>query len=526
MEKQLIVFNGGLQTKLSPHLLQDNQAVECVNINLDKGSIYPLNGLTYETSINGEYVYQEDENIISNTDPLDVRDYARFGTRIYWTNGTYNSYGLMRYDGTNTGVEATAPVAPNGVVGLTATGTNESLYGDYTYTYTYVDTDGIESAPTGYYTVSCNNQNVNIVISSETNTPNDLLYRRIYRTGGNNPTYNLVAEITGLTFTDNIRDIDVSRIELATFENNPAPTNLTNLIENNGTMWGSVGDKVYFSINGHPEYWNSLDYLQLNDDCTGIGKFGEQTLVFTRADAYVVTGFNRDTVSMTKLPYREGCMNHRSIANVGDYLVWSSKNGVCVYNGANVQIATRNILSWNELARVGDETFDDFNTVFDSNTGYEIVDGLALQGKYYAVFNNGIGILRIEDFQVASTIEIDGIKSLYYDDINNFIVAVIKTDTGYEAKSIDTDSGNKMTSLWRTGEIQGEEGYGVLKHYRKIQLDNTPIYVKVKAGDKEFTMHGKKDFFLPPSFTGYTIQIEIATNNEIRSLEYQYGVKK
>ena len=527
MKKKLLVFNGGLQTKLGSHLVQDNQAVECINVDLAKGSIYPKKGLNLEREVNGIYVFQEDNVVISNSDENDKRSYARFGNRIYWTDGDYNSYGLSRYDGTDAGVEALAPDAPDGTLTETYTTTSDGLNGDYVYTYTYVDIDGIESAPSPYLSVTTTNtQHINITISGETNTPADISTRKIYRTGGVNPTFNLIVELPSgtLTYIDSTRDIDVSRIELSTYANTAPPSNLTNLVENNGTFWASVGDKIYFSSSGQPEYWSQLDFLQLNDECTGIGKFADIIIALTRADAYIINGYDRDTVTINKLPYREGCVNHRSIANVGDYLVWVSKNGVCVFNGSTVTVATRNLLSWNDLARVGALTWDDLDSKFDANLGFDVVDGLAMQGKYYGVYSGGIGILRIEDMTLASMIDIPNSKSIYYDDINNYVVAVVDDGGTYNAYSVDTDSSNLMTAIWKTGEMQLDEGYDIIKQFRRIKFDVAPLKAIVKVGSKEFTIENKKEFYLPSGFIAPWIQIQIETNKEIRSCQIEYGV--
>ena len=49
-------------------------------------------------------------------------------------------------------------------------------------------------------------------------------------------------------------------------------------------------------------------------------------------------------------------------------------------------------------------------------------------------------------------------------------------------------------------------------------------YVKVFVNDREYcNVVGKKDFFIPSGAIGNTIQFEIATSNEIRSLKYEYG---
>ncbi len=531
MAKQLLVFNGGLQTKLQEHLIEPNQATLCSNIDLSKGSIFPYYGLSEYDTATGKYVYFNDGTIIANTDVTDIRSYATFGNRIYWTDGSYSPYGLLRYGGNVGGVEATAPTAPDGTITPTPSGTTGGLNGDYVYAYTYVDLDGIESAPSPYFNLTTTDyQDVALVISAETNAPADISHRKIYRTGGNNPTFNLVCELANplLTYNDITRDIDISRIELSTFSNGTPNGDLTNLVENSGTMWASVNDRVYFSANGQPEYWNQLDFIQLNDACTGIGKFGDAILAFTKADSYLITGYNRDTVASKLLPYREGCTSHETIANVGDYLLWASYSGICIFNGSSVDIMTKNILSWNKESAIGDTRFGDYdeNTTFESGTGFKINKALGIDGHYYGIFQGGILDIDVLNKQTASTIYIEDTVSLFYNDMDDTIGIISGIESPYSVYKFNTDTDTTMNGSWTTGHIQ-DEGYAIKKHYRKVELDNVPTKVTVKVSDtKQFTIEGKKDFFLPSGFIGNYIQLEIETTTEIKSVQYQYGILK
>jgi hypothetical protein len=527
VKRQLITFEGGLNTKLDESLVAPNYGVGCSNIDLSKGTLFPYYATEEAGTVNGKYIYFNNGTLVQNTDATDVRSYVSFGNRIYWTNGTFNSFGLTRYDGTDDGVEATAPVAPDGSVGFVLSGTTGGLNGDYSYCYTYVDNDGIESAPSGFYTLTTTgDQDVDITISGETNTPLDISKRRIYRTGGNNPTFNLIKELDNptLTYKDITRDIDVSRIELATNTGDSAPSSLKHLIENSGTFWGSVDNRVYFSANGQPEYWNELDFLQLNDDCAGLGKFGEYVLAFTKSDTYLIAGFNRDTVSIRQLPYREGCVNHNTIANVGEFLLWASYNGICIFNGSAVDVMTKNILSWNKNVEIGESKFGDYGDLrFDSNVGYKIDKALGVDGHYYAIFQDGVLDIDVLNRQTASTIYIQDAYSLYYDDDNDVLHIVAGTDT-YTDYMFDSDTDSHMTAQWITGKIQGEEGYGVKKQYRKIEFSDVVSNAVVVVDNKRFEISNRKEFFLPSGYIGSTIQIEIETNRPIRSVEYQYGV--
>ena len=522
MTSKLLLFSGGLQTKIAPHLVESTKALECINVDLDKGSIYPYGEWEASTDVaTGNRPFYFDSTLITNSDATDNRSYATFGNRLYWSNGSFTAYGLMRWNGT-TGVNAVPPtVTSYGALTLTPTGSNGALNETYAYVYTVIDTDGIESIPSDVYYTTPVNQDVSITIGADTVTET-VSKRRIYRTGGSNPTFNLIAELDSptLTYTDNTRDLDVSRIELTTFDNYAPPTDLDNLIECNATMWGSVGDRVYFSRNGQPEFWNPLDYVVLNEDCTGIGKFRDFIIAFTAGDAYIISGYTRDNIAIEKLPYNEGCLNHRSIANVSEYLIWTSKNGVCSFDGSNIEILTRNILSWTDRATIGDGKFDDFSYTFDADVGYLVKYALGVRGKYYAIHQNGISIINISDGVIVSNVYLENAESLYYRYDEGTINAI---DKDFNIWMFNRQISN-LEAVWKTPEIQ-DDGYHILKHYRRVKLDNVAESIKVTIDNKDvFTSNNVKEFYLPSGCIGRYIQFTITTTTEIRSLRYEYGV--
>ena len=523
MNSQLVVFNGGLQTKVVPHLVEPNKAVECINVDIEKGSIYPFaNWVERDITLTGNKAfYIDSDTTIANSDATEDRSYAVFGNRVYWSDGDYSAYGLMRWNGT-TSVNAVAPtVSVYGTLTLTPTGTNGAMNETYGYCYTVVDTDGIESVPSPIYYTSPANQNVQISIGADT-VSETVAIRRIYRTGGSNPTFNLIAELYSPTTSiiDATRDLDVSRIELATFDNYAPPATLKHLIENNGTFWGSVDNRIYFSREGQPEFWSPLDFIVLDATCTGIGKYRDLVIAFTESNTYVISGYNRDNVSLDKLPYNEGCLNHHTIANVTEMLVWTSKNGVCVFNGDSVEIITRNILSWNKDTIVGTATFDSFIGTFDANIGYKVEYAIGLRGKYYAVYQDGVGVLDLQNGIIASTITLDGVRTLYYDKEENLLCGITDDLTVY---AFDKDSANMMAE-WKTVKLGGES-YSTKKQFRRITLDNSPSFVHSYVDDKlVFSIYNTKDFFLPSGSIGHTLQLHIGTDVEVRSLKYEFGV--
>ena len=452
MIKQIITFNGGLSTKIAPNLIPPNEATECNNVDIEEGTLKPVKDSAYAKDVTGIHNHLVDGDYISNTDTSDDRFYVEFANSLYWSDANYGSYGIMKYDGTATGVNAAPPPSPDQIAVATTAGGNLEVSIEYTYCYTFVDASYLEGTPTVFAsaTTSTGQQQIQVTINP-TNTPTDNTQVRIYRVGGNNPTFNLVGEIDYLSttgsvvFTDNTRDIDVTRIELTSFVDTPAPINLDMLIENNGSFWGATGDRVYFSRIGSPYFWGELDYIRLDSTCTGLGKIGSSIVAFTASDMYQIDGWHRDNVIRRKLEYNQGCKNKRTVTNVNNYLFWVSDNGVCLYDGASVVVVTKNILSWSEFARVGNQTWGDFTDErYNSGLGFEILYAKSYQDKYYGVYADGIVVVDVSNGIRASTLHESGIQSLVYNKSDNVISYI------YEDKGVDSVTDIAFTSATKT----------------------------------------------------------------------------
>ena len=560
MIKELITFDGGLSTKRSEHLISNNEGIICQNVDLEKGTLSPLPSLKYLTNIPSKHIYSFNTELIYGASDSDDRFFNEYGGRLYWSDDAFGSYGLMRYDGTNAGVNAESPNPLDATTEVKPTLSNDGIQlhessaiegfltdgADYIYAFTIVDADSIESIPVfkNGVTITSSKSSMELKVAKtlmatiSTNHP-DMVGINIYRSGGDNPTFNLVAELMSPThpevtedatyyyWYDTTADINVSRIELTTFENTPPPDRLDMLIEVNGTMWGSNGKKVYFNKTGSPEYWGALDYVVLDKDCTGIGKFGDNVVAFTKTSSYLISGYNRDNVVVNKLPYNQGCVNKRTITNVGEYLLWTSINGICMFDGSNVQVLTRNTLAWDEFGRIGNTTYDDFNSSnskWDSGEGFNITYATNFQDKYYGIFNDGCVVIDLSNGLKVSTIYLPNVASVSVNQEDNILYfMVLDEDTSTYDVYYLANGSEKMTATWKTGKIVGESN-NIKKHYRQVELDGEPVSVSVYVdGILKYTSEGKSKFMLPAGLIGRDIQFEINTINEIRSLKYQFS---
>ena len=554
MIQKLVTFEGGLSTKIEPHLIGRNEGVICENVNLESGSLRPLSNFYLETTATGKYVHNFEGTFVFNEDADDDRFYVEYGNRLYWTNAGYGDYGLMRYDGTNAGVNAEAPNPLNNtqlayilinesssVTGFLTTGAS------YVYAFTIVDTDGIESTPLfkdGVDVVSGKNSMELKITKANMATLQsahpDMAGINIYRQGGDNPTFNLIVEsLTPLSdgvtsdatyyyWHDVTADIDVSRIELTTFNNNPPPAELDMLIENLGVFWGAVGKNVYFSAGGAPEFWGALDYVSLDEPCTGLGKFAESIIAFTRTSAYKIDGYNKDNIVRTKLPFNQGCVNKNTITNIDAYLVWASMNGICIFDGSSIQVVSKKQIAWDEFARVGDLTFEDFGEAkWNSGLGYEINYSIGYQDKYFGIFNNGVLVLDLSNGVKFSTINLTNVEALMFSKFDNMLYMIQYNGEDYNVLSYEGARNEPLDAVWKTGRLSDGEGTVQLKHYRDICVDGNPSSINIYVDNVlRYSVVGKNKFKLPSGLFGKDIQFEITTNNEIRSIKYEYAVLK
>ena len=551
MVSELITFDGGLSTKTSPHLIAKNEGIICENVNLETGTLAPLPSMQYIDNVDGKHIYIYEDSIVSSEEPDDDRFYETYNDVLYWTNNGYDTNGLMKYDGTNTGQVADAPDGyPQSTIPVSVTEVSTSLPllttgADYTYALTIVDSStAIESVPIFITAPTLTSGKTLRLSVDETDigtyfTNNPTLSVNVYRQGGSNPTFNLIIENltpdtfgvggsgTGTLYYDDIvADIDVARIELTTFENVPTPDELDMLIEVNGTFWGSYLGKVYFASVGNPLFWSPLDYVKLDKPCTGLGKFGDNIVAFTQTSTYLIVGDTRDTVTLQRLPFNQGCINKHSIVNIDAFLLWTSKNGICMFDGSTIQVLTKKTLAWDEFGRLGNATYAEFDgttSKWASDLGFDIKYAAGFQDKYYGVYKDGIVILDLSNGLKVSTIDAPNVVSLATNLDDNTLYAVIDAEDGtFDVYGL-IDSESKMTATWKTGHIT-DGSTNVNKHYREVEVEGTPVSVEVFVdGESKFTAYGKSIFKLPAGLYGASIQFEIKTTEEIKGIKYHYS---
>lgn len=103
---KLQLFNGGLNTRLAPHLIQPNQSVECTNVDIERGTLLPVKDKTNTGIEVGRHAtfYDAGQEWIGRTL---TTEYVEFQGKLYWT--TADGTGPKKY---SNGVEHNLGIAP------------------------------------------------------------------------------------------------------------------------------------------------------------------------------------------------------------------------------------------------------------------------------------------------------------------------------------------------------------------------------------------------------------------------------
>jgi len=492
---QLNHFNGGLNIRLAPHLINISEAQTYTNVDNTSVSLKPLKGNTDETETVEKYLYNFDDDWVSSAS---YRTYQEFQEKLYYSDGTgvpQKSDDGITFKNLGIAGPSVKPTTSTNGVGL--------LDGTLQYCYTYYNSaDGTESQPSLYsdeLVVSLNKVDVTITASVDTQVTNI----RLYRLGGNLLSMQLVSELanTTTTYTDNIDDLSIVGYVLDSEQNGQAPTGLNYLTENNAMFFGTVEDKLYYSDIAFVNNWSPFNFIDFDAPITGIGAVPNGLLVHTYFHTYIVTGTSPDTLSKYLLNSNQGCVDHRSIAFADNTLIWLSTDGVCISTGGEINVISRDKLGKSYMPTT-------------------ITDAVVYDDVYYLGYSGGIIAV---DFRFGTIFRhldttIDGFHVyndiLYYSETSElFSLGTAETNKSLTYKSPKLSDG-QISNLKNYNHIY-VKCIGSLVF--KVYIDGTLVQIKTIDEDViEVKVPQLKR-------QGYYIEFEVTGTGEL--LEIQYVVE-
>jgi len=90
-------------------------------------------------------------------------------------------------------------------------------------------------------------------------------------------------------------------------------------------------DRVYLSEQSNPHAWDVRKFIELDDICTGLARYRDGVLAFTRNRTYQITGSTLADIRKRFIPEPQGCKDWRSIAYLNNNPTWISNDGLCQY---------------------------------------------------------------------------------------------------------------------------------------------------------------------------------------------------
>lgn len=519
MVNESIIFSEGINNVIEPYLIPNGACQYSAGAKFSSGALesakQPVEDATLVYGGDHAFYYKAQDEVVASAED---RFYVEWAGFLYWSNAAGT---LKRYDGTTV----------NNIGGHTAPATSPTLSapsaglvnGVYLYVITYLHDSTFESAPCD--AVSTTVANKKVLVTFADTPPASATHRLIYRSGGYNPTFNLVAKvpIAATTYTDNTSDFNISRKELTTTTNEAPPTNLDMLVEKSGTLFGALGNKIYFSKPGQPEYWSAYQYVETATDVTGLGVVGDSIIAFTDDSMYRILGNSIQTISIQKLPFKYGCKHKRTVKSLEGRLIWLSAMDeydiLCSYNGNSVEklnITNNQITSLS----IGSLTYDDFTTETYDNFLFTVNNAIAAGRRYY-LFLTGRTVVVDFEFGVKTYYMKETVEGAYEKNNQLYIISGGKIYDYYKSNPPYRNI-NFTSREFTNGEITRK------KSYRKITVfgdGKWEIAVKIdKRIVHTISYADGNTHYLPAGSDGNVITFMISSDGyaKIKGLSYEY----
>lgn len=170
--------------------------------------------------------------------------------------------------------------------------------------------------------------------------------------------------------------IDIQPIE----ENNVPPTNSKHFIESGNIFFAAVNTRLFASDYGNPNSFRKGAHVDLDQKITGLSSIGSELVVFTEYGIYRVFGRDPFALKKVRVPTTEGVPDggHKTIVKFQGGIMFASHQGICFYNGKNVERLTHNLLS--DYAYPNNTKANNCGGIYDdvyyflgsSGTGYKV----------------------------------------------------------------------------------------------------------------------------------------------------------
>lgn len=369
----------GLRPKVAPHLLDDRNASNCLDVYLSDGHLRPLKGLAEDGAFSHtpQTIYKwEDGNywlsfdtrvhIARSINPAIDRLYTT-GDGVPKVGNVGDAPGSIFYQTVNGrypySMFKLGVPEPRTPPTMTVTVMEPDAERDYTtldqetryYIYTYVNEWGEESSPSPVGgPITCYDDSwaeVTVPVGSSSGEV-PLSAVRVYRTntGTESTAFQFVAEypmyLAASPLPDWVASAYLAEVVETTDWRMP-PVDLKYLTLVAGDFYAGVsGREVCLSVSKVPYAWPLAYRFPLEDPPVGMASNGADLVVLTRGRPVVFTGNNPDAVQPIRLAEYQPCLNELSICVYGGMVVYASPDGLIgISSSQGFQNLTADILT-------------------------------------------------------------------------------------------------------------------------------------------------------------------------------------
>jgi len=280
------------------------------------------------------------------------------------------------------------------------------------YIMTYVDSTGAEGPPGAVSNMVTKKTGDTATLALGAAPGGTITAKRIYRTaqgdrldsianymasmyagvaGFDAPTDNFyfLAEVAAATtsYTDNKKDQDLA--EALGVYGNPVDGMKGLVLFPGGFFAAFKGKDVYFSEPFLANVWPAKYVLTTEYDVVGLAVNGNDLVILTKGNPFLVTGYHPAEMRMTKLPFPQSCSSKESIVVGRGSVFYASPDGIASINGMSATLITEQFYSrveWQALAPTGMKfaIHDDMLVVFHATGGliYNFGQGMATMTQH------------------------------------------------------------------------------------------------------------------------------------------------
>lgn len=494
---------GGINTKHSQYITQQNQVLRLVNMNFrtpgsltkrDGTSFYlgattsgkigglfefeRLNGASYviATANTNAYTIQGGSWSSFKSGLLNngIFSFHTFVDRLFMANGQ----DFLKYDGSNTSSYSLPKGISTSAFGITA-GAGGGLSGIFLAGYGYLN-------DRGYYGPSCEGVTVSL---------NGVSYGSIYYANISSPSgYGVTAFVFYRSAAGQVNmygttqtPIGVSTFtDTAAITTRPVPQYLhftlapqyLELFNNQLFMAGfsSAPSTLYWSDIGEPEGVDPTFFAEIRtndgDVVRGMRSYQAQLIIAKERSLSRIIGDNPSNFTLQEITDQYGCLSHRTMIVYNNILLFLDSKGIAQFNGANTQIISNEIED--VFKRMNIDAAKNKACAIHNRKDNEVWFAIPVDGSS---INN---LIVVYDYLTNAWTTYEGINASSLEMIRSTLTLKTPFFGGYTGSvsffgsTFYNDSGNGITCVIKTRFMQ-PMGQTTEEQYRRFYLDLDPI---------------------------------------------------